>query len=133
MKYIKTEDGIFAFEGVNTVTKVYETPKGIEPWKYSDGTLVKEGDKFIRVNNKDYKVDEENTADTIEELCDEFVWENRLLGKGNVDFESKTTYVSKGGLIPFSDWEYEIYGAIWTEKGLIYVAKMNDKGVLELL
>ena len=26
-----------------------------------------------------------------------------------------------------------IYGAIWTSKGLIYVAKMNDKGELELL
>lgn len=27
----------------------------------------------------------------------------------------------------------QIYGAIWTDKGLIYVAKMNDKGELELL
>lgn len=72
-------------------------------------------------------------ADTIEELCDEFVWNNRLLGNENVDFESKTTYVSKGGFIPFSDWEYKIYGAIWTDKGLIYVAKMNDKGELELI
>lgn len=27
----------------------------------------------------------------------------------------------------------EVYGAIWTDKGLIYVAKMNDKGELELL
>ena len=26
-----------------------------------------------------------------------------------------------------------IYGAIWTSKGLIYVAKMNDKGELCLL
>ena len=26
-----------------------------------------------------------------------------------------------------------VYGAIWTDKGLIYVAKMNDKGELELL
>ena len=29
--------------------------------------------------------------------------------------------------------KFEIYGAIWTDKGLIYVAKMNDKGELELL
>lgn len=29
--------------------------------------------------------------------------------------------------------DYEIYGAIWTNKGLIYVAKLNDKGELELL
>ena len=26
-----------------------------------------------------------------------------------------------------------IYGAIWTDKGLIYVAKMNEEGELELL
>ncbi len=26
-----------------------------------------------------------------------------------------------------------IYGCIWTSKGLIYVAKMNDKGELELI
>ena len=27
----------------------------------------------------------------------------------------------------------EIFGAIWTDKGLIYVAKMNEEGKLELL
>ena len=26
-----------------------------------------------------------------------------------------------------------VYGSIWTDKGLIYVAKMNDKGELELI
>lgn len=30
-------------------------------------------------------------------------------------------------------FEGTIKGAIWTDKGLIYVAKMNDKGELELL
>lgn len=130
MKYIKTEDGIFAFEGVNTVTKVYETPKGIKPWSYSDGTFVKEGDKFIHVNNKDYKVDEENTADTIEELCDEIV--------EVIDGKAQVVYAD----ISFNDLAIAkirdknnaiVYGAIWTDKGLIYVAKMNDKGELELL
>ena len=27
----------------------------------------------------------------------------------------------------------DLFGAIWTDKGLIYVAKMNEKGELELL
>ena len=27
----------------------------------------------------------------------------------------------------------EVKGAVWTDKGLIFVAKMNDKGVLELI
>ena len=29
--------------------------------------------------------------------------------------------------------DYDWYGAIWTDKGLIYVAKMNSNGELELL
>ena len=29
--------------------------------------------------------------------------------------------------------DFEAYGAIWTDKGLIYVAKLNDKGELEIL
>ena len=78
-------------------------------------------------------------ADTIEELCDEFVsitedltpeilvpkyispkdtltnaWKNR--------FEDEMCYKN-----------VVIYGAIWTDKGLIYVAKMNEKGELELI
>ena len=59
-------------------------------------------------------------ADTIEELCDEFVgiYHNIcevVLTKDNWD-------------------KYDIFcGAIWTDKGLIYVAKMNEKGELELI
>lgn len=70
-------------------------------------------------------------ADTIEELCDEFVWirKNNVLGilpsLDNRKYDIKT---AKKHLDKF-----EIYGAIWTDKGLIYVAKMNDKGELELL
>jgi hypothetical protein len=52
-------------------------------------------------------------ADTIEELCDVIVC--------NADYKGKA-----------EDLYFNIYGAIWTEKGLIYVAKMNDKGELEL-
>lgn len=98
------------------------------------GTTLSNEELFDYLNQfNNYRDGLIKVADTIEELCDEFVWENRLLGKCNVDFESKTTYVSKCGFVPFADWEYKIYGAIWTEKGLIYVAKMNSKGDLELL
>ena len=67
-------------------------------------------------------------ADTIEELCDEFVI---------ADVEHKCwERVFKPALeLVLKDYEkpYEVYGAIWTNKGLIYVAKMNEKGELELL
>ena len=74
----------------------------------------------------------ENTprANTIEELCDEIV--EIINGKAQVVYAD----------ISFNDLAIAkirdkhnaaIYGAIWTDKGLIYVAKMNEKGELELL
>ena len=62
-----------------------------------------------------------NEADTIEELCDEFVFEE--------------TYPSglKRHIITEDVAVGTQFGAIWTDKGLIYVAKMNDNGELELL
>lgn len=76
-------------------------------------------------------------ADTIEELCDEFVLDHSLFGDS-----CKCLYHSfekaKNGIKKRSDnahhlSNFNIYGAIWTELGLKYVAKMNDKGELELL
>ena len=60
-------------------------------------------------------------ADTIKELCDEFVMISG--GKHKLDI----------GCHSYGDKKIQIYGAIWTDKGLIYVAKMNVKGELELL
>lgn len=60
-------------------------------------------------------------ADTIKELCDEFVMIS--YGKHKLDI----------GCHSYGDKKIQIYGAIWTDKGLIYVAKMNEKGELELL
>jgi len=67
-----------------------------------------------------YKNDLVKVADTIEELCDEFVVEDR--DEFAIFHNLKLAKQTKG----------IIYGAIWTDKGLIYVAKMNDKGELEL-
>ena len=72
-------------------------------------------------------------ADTIEELCDEFVVfeeysKKPFTLKQVYSFQDVKDYVDKmAGLVK------HILGAIWTDKGLIYVAKMNDKGELELL
>ena len=84
-------------------------------------------------------------ADTIEELCDEFVCTG---GKGrnsflspeykNFDEEGYPTDTYEEGILNairrgVNYINYVWYGAIWTDKGLIYVAKMNKKGELELL
>lgn len=84
-------------------------------------------------------------ADTIEELCDEFI-----LVHTEDDESSKDIFVNENGWFShrgdhYYDFSLELvkkgkreifgtfYGAIWTDKGLIYVAKMNKEGKLELL
>ena len=70
-------------------------------------------------------------AETIEELCDEFViaYENGArIVYGDLEW-AKVKVMANSKIVIKSI----IYGAIWTNKGLIYVAKMNDKGELELL
>ena len=73
-------------------------------------------------------------ADTIEELCDEFLLIDE---KYKHDFFIDHYYDE---IIDIYNDEKErvyrqrkLFGAIWTDKGLIYVAKMNSKGELELL
>lgn len=65
-------------------------------------------------------------ADTIEELCDEFVGVDKTCENGHQLLRA----------IPYkcaNFWNGGVYGAIWTSKGLIYVAKMNESGCLELI
>ena len=144
MKYIRTKDG-----------RIYDLEsKEVSSWEYINEELAnnvyREKEAFYCI----YYYDENKApyletdgkgghsmdsigeseilkqADTIEKLCDEFHIEYFSLDK-------KLSYVR------FYDFEIakqnnedndEIYGAIHIKgKGLIYVAKMNDKGELELL
>ena len=112
MKYIRTKDGIYKVVLVSPLS-------------------------FVRIDKRDgtypdvFEKDIIKQADTIEELCDAFV-----LFYDNEETKPDLTY--RGG---FNDLYFQnelkhsakCYGAIWTDKGLIYVAKMNDKGELELL
>ena len=105
MKYIRTKDGIakvkneweYVVGGIN-----------IDDVFFADSEILKQ-------------------ADTIEELCDQFVY---VTNNGNhyVKNNHEAIHYFIGEERPVS-----YYGAIWTDKGLIYVAKMNDKGELELL
>ena len=126
MKYIRTKEAIFELVNEHTHTSDVEGLEGkefYEAWqperislnlhKYSRSVEVLRVIKF---------------ANTIEELCDEFVvhtWEDGKKVCNSLYFV-KTIYMKNGNYD-------EIYGAIWTDKGLIYVAKMNDKGELCLL
>ena len=71
-------------------------------------------------------------ADTIEELCDAVVVFQPPIFKPYICLDTFSNI--KKYYEGFSDWKrFIIKCAIWTDKGLIYVAKMNDKGELELL
>ena len=115
MKYIRTKDGIVScgFSKEEYDSKYPNTKISYEEWF----------DIAFR-NNKEYEIIK--TADTIEELCDRFVITEHGLDDNFLmeDFKDvKKFFVGKA----------TVYGAIWTDKGLIYVAKMNDEGCLELL
>lgn len=78
-----------------------------------------------------YFVRKEDEYDTIEELCDEFVFIDEFFKR-----EHRLAYSLENALARCKYHNVDITtlrGAIWTNKGLIYVAKMNEKGKMELL
>lgn len=108
MKYVRTEDGIFRIA--------------------NDKITVINGCQFVLIrygifHGLDVK---DKLADTIEELCDKYVYirPNGFHESYDNLSDDDLDYIREGWII---------YGAIWTDKGLIYVAKMNESGVLELL
>lgn len=110
MKYIRTKDGIIDRDAVL-------------PHMVVDG--------YIDFNSRGrFKIIKQ--ADSIEELCDKFVWTDNEYSKGficNIEFVKNCTKSHDVRLCGNSF----IFGAIWTDKGLIYVAKMNAEGELELI
>ena len=114
-KYIRTKDG-----------KIYEVEK---EFAYDIVVKCKE---LVNGNLVIHKSMVVKQADTLEELCDDFV----LIRQEKELGETIRVFTRLELLLEFAicQWETDIiYGAIWTDKGLIYVAKMNEKGELELL
>lgn len=107
MKYIRTKGGIFDITG-----------KIIKDTYYG----LKQNEVYIGC---DYR-----QANTIEELCDEFVvvanefpfhFINPLCGEVFNRFDRMGAKITG------------IYGAIWTDKGLIYAAELNKEGEWKLI
>ena len=102
--YIRTKDGrILDFDKLNEISK-------------------------LSVDMAEYPIRE---AKTIEELCDEFGVFDKEQPNGKLLYYKGFENLKK----EFIDFEKDkekvfVFGAIWTNKGLIYVAKMNDKGDL---
>ena len=112
MRYIRTEDGIYEIQ-----------------WFESDDCFrEKKNHEVVSFELEDRQ------ADSVDELCDEFivVHENgthviqKRCGHGLKDMDKNyPEYLKRNNQV--------FYGAIWTDKGLIYIAKMNENGELELL
>ena len=113
MKYIRTKD------------KIYKASLYLKEYT---GWYINEKTQLYTFTEREIV----NQADTIEELCDEFVAFKSSKDYGILDAQDYITG-SKWEIEEYYNNGYQIYGAIWTDKGLIYVAKMNDKGELELL
>ena len=112
MKYIRTKDGIYENNGLMQSNSTIE----------ENSIIVCGGHFAIPVSNIIKQ------ADTIEELCDEFI----AVVNDNPQqhqFMKPFDYYMRS----LNPKDVSLYGAIWTDKGLIFVAKMNDKGELELL
>ena len=120
MKYIRTKDGRI-YEIIEETENSFELCSPFEKKMGCSCIMIK---RVLGSNEKPtYRL-----ANTIEELCDVFVYSKCVfmtLEEAKHDKEWTEC-----------DWQQDgflIYGAIWTDKGLIYVAKINDKGELELL
>lgn len=124
MKYIRTEDGRIKNRS-DIVCYAFREDYFSDDWD-------RDIEEYLRT-----KIVKQ--ANTIEELCNEFVLISSVNKKAH-PFLIKYRLDDKGIRITFDDYskrykdnEDIIFGAIWTDKGLIYVAKMNEKGELELL
>lgn len=114
MKYIRTKAGeIYDIDDLYICDDLNGKPYGVK-----DNSWLIYKESIIR------------QADTIEELCDEFIV---------VSDNCEKPIISA---LPFNELKLyaknrtkyaNCYGAIWCEWGLKYVAKMNERGVLELL
>ena len=120
MKYIRTGDGKLFEYNADFVKKFQLVWWQKELIEKNEGKFYLDGEIVV------YKV-----ADTIEELCDEFVFIDEFFKR-----KHRLAYSLENALARCKYHDVDITtlrGAIWTDKGLIYVAKMNSEGELELL
>ena len=109
MKYIRTKDGIIYYKATQMCDGNWQV-------KTKTGRYIKISKSLVL-----------KIADTIEKLCDKWVLIDRT--GFNEPYVCDTYRESK----ELKENDDDLMGAVWTDKGLIYVAKLNDKGELELL
>ena len=139
MKYIRTKDGrIIDTEQGWTISPLYDGTEKTKEY-YQRHRYVQNGDCTTITQENFTSDDIIKQSDTIEELFDEFrgIWINYYESEKkdaheeyHYDKEKNVFYDDFEELTPKATIEkFDIfYGSLWTDKGLIYKAKM--KGVL---
>ena len=104
---------------------------------------IRTKDGTIELNREEIEREIIKQADTIEELCDELVfeWQRSSISHDNdvwhlyheISLKEEVGNALTDGYRESKEEVKNIYGAIWCEWGLKYVARMNSKGELELL
>ena len=118
MKYVRTKDGKII--DISNIDMSYK-PKANNIEELKEQHLIGEykGIEIVKF------------ADTIEELCDDFVIvEKNSRAKPIID-KILTINNLKSNLELLED--KDIFGGVWTERGLTYIAKLNKEGDLELI
>ena len=132
MKYIRTKDG-----SIYEVIKENDRGFVVEDFFDTDEPPYCKSELIVVLPNWVHK-----QSDNIEELCD--VFDVYRKWNGHNCFDQTRAEMAANKAFQYAMEEYNAYkddgddiiwfkGAIWTNKGLIYVAKMNDKGNWELL
>lgn len=114
MKYVRTKDG-----------RIYEVAHGIKRYGHENSVLVFIDGFLVDVYEMGII---ERQAEAIEDLCDEFVGVDNDNVR-NAQFMKPFDYYMRS----LNPKDVSLYGAIWTDKGLIYVSKINEEGRWELL
>ena len=113
MKYVRTKDG-----RIIDVSRL---------------TLIERGEPYVGEGIGEYEgVPIVKASDTIDEICDKFVFETSIGMEIRTSCVESKAYISRYKKV-YPAFIKEAYGAVWTNKGLIYVAKMNEKGEWKLL
>lgn len=142
MKYIRTKDKIIDLTSKQVSSyKIIDDKIAIDEYGVNSGLIMvyyynRDFGEHIEYDNKGgcsmdnwYLKDIVKQADTIEELCDRFV-----VYIEDLDFYEIFDYYDETfSYVNASEYKCKLFGVLETDKGLIYVAKANDKGELELI
>ena len=109
---------------IRTKNSIYQVESTLRDNGFVKGYNVGET-AFIR---KDQVIKQ---SENLEELCDEFVIE--WLPTNHKDIFTIDKYSKEVVKSCIGNSKTKVYGAIWTDKGLIYVAKIDNEGKLVLI